>query len=365
MASTLATAPTSSEATVALRVFLREQARGMNSGEGQGENVVSVLAGFDLLKCGVPEHLGGDGRPRIEAFRTIATIAAECMTSAFVYWAQRVFIEYVVRSANARLQRALLPPLLNGELHGASGLSNAMKHLSGIETLRLTARAEADELVLNGQVPWVSNVRPERFAVAVAARSAPGLIVVAAVPSGQEGMARSGDFRLHGLQSSYTAGLTLTNVRLSEAWIISDDGQRFLPQVRPFFLGLQCGMAVGLAGRAIAEARSAMSGAKHVLGVEVDRAETQLDQLAAVIPRLMEMEPAGGITVALFQARICTAELAMKAALLELQVQGGAGYLKDSACARRLREAAFLPVLTPSSVHLRTELARRGCPPAS
>ena len=64
---------------------------------------------------------------------------------------------------------------------------------------------------------------------------------------------------------------------------------------------------------------------------------------------------------ALFRLRIALAESAAKAVHLELQASGGKAYLSEhgSGFARRWRESAFVPIVTPSLVQLRTELNRQ------
>jgi hypothetical protein len=64
---------------------------------------------------------------------------------------------------------------------------------------------------------------------------------------------------------------------------------------------------------------------------------------------------------ALFEIRIALADAANQAVQLELQASGGAAYLRPAGAgfARRWREAAFLPIVTPSLVQLKTELAKR------
>ena len=52
------------------------------------------------------------------------------------------------------------------------------------------------------------------------------------------------------------------------------------------------------------------------------------------------------------------AEGAVTAANLEVRVAGGAGYAKSSPASRRFREAAFIPVQSPSESQLRWELDR-------
>jgi len=61
----------------------------------------------------------------------------------------------------------------------------------------------------------------------------------------------------------------------------------------------------------------------------------------------------------LFALRIELAEIATEAVQLELQASGGKAYLGagGGGFARRWREAAFVPIVTPSLVQLKSELA--------
>ncbi len=63
----------------------------------------------------------------------------------------------------------------------------------------------------------------------------------------------------------------------------------------------------------------------------------------------------------LFEIRIALAEVVAEAVALELQALGGKAYLAGPGrgFARRSREAAFIPVITPSLVQLKTALAKR------
>ena len=56
--------------------------------------------------------------------------------------------------------------------------------------------------------------------------------------------------------------------------------------------------------------------------------------------------------------RLDAARLAGAATRLESKVMGGAGYASGSATARRLREAAFLPIQSPTEGQLQWELSR-------
>ncbi|HEU5316227.1 MAG TPA: acyl-CoA dehydrogenase, partial [Chloroflexota bacterium] len=58
------------------------------------------------------------------------------------------------------------------------------------------------------------------------------------------------------------------------------------------------------------------------------------------------------------RARLECAQLATAAVALEAKVAGGRGYVRTCDNARRLREAAFLPVQAPTEGQLRWELSR-------
>jgi alkylation response protein AidB-like acyl-CoA dehydrogenase len=67
-----------------------------------------------------------------------------------------------------------------------------------------------------------------------------------------------------------------------------------------------------------------------------------------------------GAPIPLFRLRIHLAEIAIQAVQLELQASGGRAYHRDQPLcfARRWREAAFIPIVTPSLTQLQGELQK-------
>ena len=59
----------------------------------------------------------------------------------------------------------------------------------------------------------------------------------------------------------------------------------------------------------------------------------------------------------ILRLRLDVVDLAVAATRLEATLTGGRGYASASPTARRLREAAFLPIQSPSEGHLRWELS--------
>lgn len=344
-----------------LAAFLRDHAASLDEEAAQAGRVLPLLGEAGVLRVGVPVAAGGAGGSTADGIDLIAAVAQQSLAAAFVFWAQRAFVEYLLASDNAALRERLIAPLLAGDLAGATGLSNAMKFLSGIENLQIRAAAQPDGHRLDGQVPWATNVPAAGFVVAVAvARDGGGTPFVAALPSGRAGVTRGPDLDLIALRGSNTATLRLAAVPVAAGDLLAEDARAWLPRARPAFLGLQCGLSVGLARAALAAAQAAAGPAAAVLAGPLAAAAGELDEAV----RLLRDGLADGRYAAqpapLFELRIRLAELALHAVGLELQASGGRAYHRDapSGFARRWREAAFLPIVTPSILQLRGELEK-------
>ena len=342
--------------------WLETEAEALDLGHSDPQTVLSQLAAANVLRVGVDPALGGSGGSVVDAIESVASVASHSLASAFVFWGQRAFIEYVLQSPNKALGERLLPDLLSGQLAGATGLSNAMKFLSGVEALQVQARAEANGWSLNGRLHWVTNLRKSGFVVAAAIdREEGGTPFVLAIPDALTGLTRSADLQLMGLQSSNTAAIDLQAVQVAEEWLLHDNAKVFLPAVRPAFLGLQCAMAIGLARRSLNEAQAHLQGPRAGLLELLEEQRAALEsQVTALKAGLLDgrflTQPA-----ALFKIRIALAEATASAVQFELQASGGKAYLSayGSAFARRWRESAFVPIVTPSLVQLRAELQRQ------
>ncbi|KRW62909.1 acyl-CoA dehydrogenase family protein [Pseudomonas sp. TTU2014-080ASC] len=343
-----------------LRHWLDQHAEALDLGQLDAAEVLPQLAAADLLRVGVPAELGGNGGTTQDAIAAVVQVASHSLTSAFVLWGQRSFIEFLLHSENRELAQRLLSPLLSGELAGASGLSNAMKHLSGIEQLGVQAAEQGGDFILNGRLPWVTNLRKQGFVVAAAVERADAPAFIAAIDSNLAGLSRSDDLQLLGMQSSNTAAVQLQAVKLPAADVIATDARAFLGRVRPCFLGLQCAMALGLAQRSVAEIEAHLGGSRSVLQKELDELRSDLRVIEKTLNEGLCGQAFVGQPKRLFELRIALAKLTSDAVQLELQASGGRAYLQPygAGFARRWRESAFIPVITPSLVQLRAELEK-------
>lgn len=345
-----------------LQQWLQAHADELDQTQDLAAEVIPRLAAANLFGIGVPQTLGGSGGDVRDAIKAVAGVAEYSLTAAFVFWGHRTFIEYLLHSPNQDLAERLVAPMVRGERAGATGLSNAMKFLSGIESLQIIATPNEQGWQLDGSLAWVTDLRKEGFVAAAAvASSVDGAPAIVSFDSAYSGVQRSDDLDLMALRSSNTAAVRLQNVHITEADVIHHDARQYLPAVRPCFLGLQCGMSLGLARASLRAAHTLSAASRNQLTARIEELQKLLEETAG---QLLEGVHDGRFktkAAALFRIRIQLAEIVQQAVFLELQASGGRAYLQDGdkSFARRWREAAFVPIVTPSLTQLQIELQKQ------
>ena len=343
--------------------WLATHADDLNQHATDSESLVPRLAQAGLFGVGVPVEADGNGGDVRHAALAIAEVAEHSLTAAFAFWGQRSFIEYLLQSPNHGLAERWLPKLLKGEHAGATGLSNAMKFLGGIESLQIDAHpnVDADGWRLRGKLAWVTNLRKAGFVAAAAvAAGADKPPMIVAFNSDQHGVQRTPDLDLIALRGSNTAAVDLHDVQLSRDDVLHEDARRYLPAVRPAFLAMQCGMSIGLARAALREAHALSATRRSVLTDNIGALQLELEQTVADLLDGVLDERFKAQAAPLFRLRIRLAGIAQQAVGLELQAKGGSAYLstQQNGFSRRWTEAAFVPIITPSLTQLQTELQR-------
>lgn len=343
-----------------LRAWLSAHALALDEGRTQTEGVLPALADADLFRIGVPREWGGVGGDVRDALQAIAGVSEHSLAAGFMFWGHRAFIEYLLQSANSGLRERWLPALLAGRQAGATGLSNAMKFLSGIEALQLRAQAHGDGWRLDGALPWATNLRTGRFIVAAAIEREGGTPFVAALPSDRAGLIRSDDLDLIAMRGSDTASLKVEALSIDASDLIADNARDYLPRVRPAFLGLQCGLSIGLARASLAAAQALGGSSRAVMQQPMDEVRASLEQTVSALHEGLSDQRFVAQAAGLFRLRIRLADIVQQAVSLELQASGGRAYHRDQPLgfARRWREAAFIPIVTPSLTQLQGELIK-------
>lgn len=297
------------------------------------------------------------------AVTLIEHIAGECLSSAFSLWAHRMVIEYL--RAGGVDEAGLCRELAAGRVVGSTAMAPALRDVAGLEPVPVLARRTASGLALSGPIRWASNLF-EDAVVVLPVRLVAGPNQTGAGDTGRAVVRiRLSDPGVHlgprpellALNGTASGAVTLNDVPAQPEAVLCADLAGFVGRIRPAFLLLQSAFCAGLARRSSTEAMRHTGGANTALAGDV---RAVLARASSVHERLhaMAADPGALTHAELLRLRLDAAATATEATRIEATVRGGGGYVAGSDVARRLREAAFLPIQAPTEGQLRWELAR-------
>jgi alkylation response protein AidB-like acyl-CoA dehydrogenase len=159
------------------------------------------------------------------------------------------------------------------------------------------------------------------------------------------------------LNATGSSSVRLTEVEVPADAVLSTDLAGFVATIRPTFLLLQTAFCTGLTRRSLAEATHRVTGLNAELAGELTEQQAELAALRERMTRFARSSREATIGD-LLRLRLAASHAAIAATRLEATVRGGAGYLAASGTSRRLREAAFLPIQSPTEGQLRWELSQ-------
>ncbi|MFC3849204.1 acyl-CoA dehydrogenase [Corynebacterium hansenii] len=353
------TTATTAQTTIPAAILdqVAERANALDDGEGRARFILPPLGAEGLLGLGAPQNSDGHLPDMVAAVRALAS---RCMSSAFGLWAHRMTIEYLAL-ADTPYANSVLPGLLDGSTPGITGMASAFREAAGCGSLDLTATPTDDGsgYVLDGALKWASNLYDDSIMV-TAARATNGDRLLVALPLSTPGITAGNQFSLMALDSTASSFVKIEGARISADQVLTTDFEEFLTACRPTFLALQSAMCCGLAEASLAAADQGSLGTNAVFAPEIDRARGSLALVRSMVESVAE-KTGPGVRFErseLLSMRLAAAEVASSAAALELRCAGGRGYAHRSDSSRRFREAAFIPVQSPSEGQLRWELSQ-------
>jgi hypothetical protein len=312
-----------------------------------------------------PEY-GGSGRGLTHTIAVMEEVAKTCLSSGFLVWCQTAAARYIQLSDNEAAKRAYLPKLASGELLGGTGLSNTMKSCDEIEDYRLLARRVPGGYVVNGVLPWVSNLGPDH------------IFVTGCPVEGEQGLAfvivdcAAPDFKLvecaHfvALDGTRTLACQFKDTFIPEGRVLAhpDASAAYLRRIKPGMILAQMGMGLGLVDACAEMMRQSNRTHAHVNAFLDDQVDDIATALSAArdatfdLAATLDADPLAEVVLDILKLRLAGGELSLRAANAALLHMGAKGYLMRSPAQRRLREAYFIAIVTPATKHLRKEIAR-------
>ena len=295
------------------------------------------------------------------AIQAMATVSHECLSTGFAVWCQDTCGWYIQNSKNEALKEKWLTKVASGEVLAGTGMSNTMKAFAGIEELRLKGKRVEGGYIVNGSLPWVSNLGEDHVFGTLFELDGPGKSVMALIDCSVEGFSLRQSAHFTALEGTRTFACIFEDVFVSDDMIIDHDGAGFLRRARAGIVLLQFGMGVGNIQSCIDLCRDVEPLLGHVncyLEDRPDELQEELDDAVEAALALAEtpFETSDEFFRELLELRLAAGELAIRASQSAMLHTGAKGYLKAAPAQRKLRESYFIAIVTPAIKHLRKEL---------
>lgn len=335
------------------------------------EDFLRALGGLGGFAGVVSSEYGGSGKGIGDTIFTMAKVGETCLSTAFIHWCQTACARYIQLSDNPAAKAEWLPALAAGRQLGGTGLSNTFKSCCEIERFLLTARRVDGGYEVNGTLPWVSNLGDDHIFVTGCPVDGDGRLVFFVVKCDQPGFKLVDGAHFTALEGTRTLACQFRDVRIEDSRVLAhpDQSAEYLARIQPGMILAQLGMGIGLIRDCIRLIDQAGRTHQHINCFEEDQAdglraalagaEAETFRLAGVLDTGPQQEQLPGILTEVLRLRLAGGELCLRAANAAMLHQGARGYLRTAPAQRRLREAYFVAIVTPSLKHLRREIARR------
>lgn len=291
---------------------------------------------------------------------SLESLATVCSTTAFVHWCHVVSLLYVQLGKSHYLKEFALPLLQNGDAFGATGLSNAMKYYAGMETLLLKATPVENGFVLNGFLPFVSNI-DENHWFAFVAEETEKKRIMGFLPTKLEGLTMKEINNFIGLNGTATFSLKFENVFIATDFLLDENADEMIKTVRGDMVYFQVGLILGLISASIDSISSIsnkQNGINQYVFLQSDDLKKELVELKERADQLSDLDMSQPIIwKQVIRLRKDSATLALKSTQAELLHHGAAAYKKGSSIQRRIREAQFFAIVTPAIKQLEKMLS--------
>lgn len=315
------------------------------------------LGGFASLAT---KQEGGSGYGLATQIDVLREISKVCGSTAFSAWCQSACVWYLHKTPNQAVKQKYLDNIANGRILAGTGMSNTVKHLAGIEKHLLQAKTTEGGYIVNGMLPWVSNLGESH----VWANTAQiGTKFVMFMTGGQrEGVTLVDCPEFSGLEGTRTFAIQFKDVFVPHEDVIADPDQfeDYIKSIKAGFILLQIGIGAGIIEDSLLQIKisNANSRTNHFLDHGFNDLNRRYASLLGQTGKLAyDIWNDEASLLETLQTRASASELCLDATQSAALHTGASGYLMSSPVQRRLREAMFVAIVTPALKHLRKEIS--------
>ena len=339
-------------------------------------DVIDALGKLGFLGMCTPEEYDGMGLDTVTYLMALEEIsAADAALAVSVGIHNAIPTTMLVKHGTPAQRERWLKPMARGELLAGFALSEAEAG-SDAASLRAQATRDGKDWVLNGTKAWATNAGKADLMMIMARTDSPNArrgakgISTFIVPTDSKGYKAAKPEDKMGLRASNTAGIELSDLRVSAAQMLGDEGMGFVYAME----GLDAGrlgigaQAVGIARRAIehclkftAERQQFGQPIQDFQAVQFKLADmaTRTEAARALAHRTAARKDAGeDITLHASMVKLFASETAMWVTTQAIQLFGGYGYMRDFPVEKLFRDAKVTEIYEGTSEIQRVVIAR-------
>jgi alkylation response protein AidB-like acyl-CoA dehydrogenase len=314
-------------------------------------------AGFAGLPF--PEKYGGQSGGALAHAIAVEEVARVCASSSLFTFISKLGMTALLDNGSEELKQKYLPRVASGECQASYCLSEAG---AGSDVVGMTTRAvrDGDHYVLNGRKMWITNAGVSDF-YTVFAKTSPDAghrgISAFVVERDFPGFSIGKLEHKLGVRGSPTGEVLLDDCAVPAANLIGDEGRGFyyamgaLDRSRPLVGAQALGIATGaleLAVSYVGERRQFDRYIGEFQGVQFMLADlgAQIDASRLLVYRACSLldNELPGTASASATAKMFASDAAMRVTTDCVQLLGGAGYTRDFAAERMMRDAKITQI---------------------
>jgi alkylation response protein AidB-like acyl-CoA dehydrogenase len=337
-------------------------------------DLLPKLASLGLLGITFDERYGGAAMSGVEYCICIEEIARVCPAIALSVAAHNgLCTSHIARFGSDEIKNRYLPRLVQGEVLGAWGLTEAGAG-SDAANMRTTATRQGSCWVLNGAKTFITHGRIGGVMVVMAitdrARAHRGISAFV-VEHGTPGMSAGKKENKLGMRASDTSEVIFENCRIPDAQLLGEEGQGFINTLQILDSGrigiaaLSVGLAQGAYEAARDYARERRQFGQPIASFQAiqwklaDNA-TRIEAARLLTYRAAYLRDRGVRTTReSSMAKLFASEAAVKAADDGVQIHGGYGFVKDYPAEKYFRDVKLLTIGEGTSEIQRLVIARQ------
>jgi len=312
-----------------------------------------------LMGILVPEEYGGAGLGYFEYVDAIVEISKVCGSIGLSMAAHNSLCTgHIMMFGNDEQKKKWLPKLASGEWIGAWGLTEAN---TGSDALRMkvTARQEGDEWVLNGAKNWITHGISGNVAV-VLARTGDLLdshgISAFVVERGTPGFKAGKKENKLGMRASETAEMIFEECRIPASNLLGNVGEGFIQAMkildggRISIAALSLGIAKGAYDASVKYAQEREQFGQPIanfqaIGFKLADMATQIEASELLINEASDLKNNHkNVTKVSAMAKYYASETCVRVATEGVQIFGGYGYTKDFPVEKYYRDSKLCTI---------------------